>query len=100
MGWVWEIQPGPVGGGRGAEADDDRPWPAVGGDPQDQVDRAQQRVDRMPVGVLDGVREREERAVQDKRSVDREQGLGHASPECSDYRTVTAGPSTEPSAIR
>ncbi len=104
VGVVGGIQLGPVGGGLGAEADDDRPRAAVGGDPQDQVDGAQQRVDGVAVGVGDRVRQREERAIQDERAVDREQRSGHA-PEAIRPRlqgdacpaaqgTVTAGPSS------
>ena len=44
----------------GAPADDDRARPCVGRDPQDQVDGAEQRVDRMAVAVGDRVRQREE----------------------------------------
>ena len=77
LGVVGGVQLGAVVGGFGAEADHDRPGTAVRGDPQDHVDRPEQGVDPLTVGSLDRVGEGEERAVEDERSVDREQRSGH-----------------------
>ena len=61
----------------GPEADHDRARRDLGGDPQQQIGRAEQRVDRMPVGAADRIGQREERPVQHERGVDYQQWTGH-----------------------
>ena len=62
-------QLGPVGGGVGAEAEDDRPRPVRLDLAQDQVGGAEQSVDGLPVGSLDRLRQRVEGPKQHRRRV-------------------------------
>ncbi len=66
-----------VGRGLRAEAEDDRARGVRLDGLQDEVRAAEQRVDGLPLRVLDRVREREERAVEQRRRVDGEQRGGH-----------------------
>jgi hypothetical protein len=61
----------------GAEAEHDGARVVLLHAPQDLVDGAEQRVDRVAVVVGDRVGQREERAVEQRRGVADQQGLGH-----------------------
>jgi len=61
----------------GAEAEDDGPRVVLLHAPQDLVDRAEQRVDRVAVVVGDRVGQSEEGAVEQRRGVADQQRLGH-----------------------
>ena len=64
----------------GAEAQDDGARRLALDDLEDEVGRAEQRVDGPPAGVGDGLGQREERAVQQRGAVDGEQRRGHGRP--------------------
>ncbi len=70
-GVVGRVELGPVGGGVGTEAEHDGARLAGLGLLEDQVRRAEQRVDRVAVGALDRVGERVERAVEHRGGVNR-----------------------------
>ena len=63
----------------GAEAHLDGARRVALDDPEDEVRDAEQRVGGTPLGVLDGVGEREERPVHERRRVNCEQRCGHAA---------------------
>ena len=93
VGVVRREQLDPVRSRLGAEAHHDRPRAEVRGDPQQKVDRAEQRVDRLPVEPEDRVGQRVERAVEHVRRVDGDQRTGHPTPEpIGRLRTTTEGP--------
>ena len=71
-------QLGPVGGGVGPEAEDDRTRLVHFDLAQDQVGGAEQRVDRLPVGADDRFRQRVEGAEQHRGGVDGEERRAHS----------------------
>ena len=75
-----------VGAGLGAEAQDDGPWAEALDRLQQQVRGAEQRVGGPAVRALDALGEREERAVEQRRSVDCEQRRGGGAGTGTPYR--------------
>ena len=78
VGVVGREQLGPVGGGVGPEAEDDRSRLVNFDLAEDQVGGAEQRVDRLPVGADDRFRQRVEGAEQHRGGVDREERSAHS----------------------
>ena len=78
MGVVGRIEVGPVGGRLLSEAAHDGARLVALDAPQELVDRAEQRIDGPAVGAGDGVREREEPAIEQMGRVGEQQGLRHA----------------------
>ncbi|MSW83335.1 MAG: hypothetical protein F2832_01110 [Actinobacteria bacterium] len=76
-GVVPGVEGHPIGRGLGAEADRHGARCVVGDRLEHHVRGAEQRVDRGAVRAGDRLRQGEERAVEDRRGVDGEQGRGH-----------------------